>query len=104
VQVIPSTAGLIVTQSFYEWIPERAPTLAGMAVLGGGAPRAGATLSVALGAAGRAALPDAGLRTRLARLYAELRDAQRRGDWVAFGRVMDSIGRLIESPVAPPRR
>ncbi|MDQ8154337.1 MAG: UPF0182 family protein [Gemmatimonadota bacterium] len=96
VQVIPSTSGTVVTQSFYEWIPDRPPALTGVAVLAGGAPRAGPTLGVALGGAGREALPEAGLRTRLARLYAELQDARRRGDWVAFGRVIDAMGRLIE--------
>jgi hypothetical protein len=51
-------------------------------------------LASALGAPGLAATADATLRLRLARSYADLRDALRREDWIAFGRAMDTLRRL----------
>lgn len=96
VQVIPTTTGTMVLQSFYEWGPDRGPSLAGVAVLTPGASRAGVTLGVALGGPGHALRSDAGLRTRLARLYAELQAARSRGDWAAFGRAVDALGRLVD--------
>jgi uncharacterized membrane protein (UPF0182 family) len=35
------------------------------------------------------------LRARAAALYARMRDALRRGDWVAFGQAFDELGKLI---------
>ncbi len=102
VQVVPTTAGPLVVQAFYEWLPDRAPSQAGVAMIAAGARHAGATLAVVLGGIGHEARADAGLRTRLARLYAALQEARRRGDWVAFGRAMDGLGRLIEGRAPGP--
>ena len=35
------------------------------------------------------------LRTTVNALYAAMRDALRRGDWAAFGRAFDALGRAI---------
>jgi uncharacterized membrane protein (UPF0182 family) len=34
---------------------------------------------------------------RVRRLYEQMREALRRGDWEAFGRAYDALGRLITS-------
>lgn len=96
VQTIPTTQGMMFVQSFYEWAPERVPSLAGVVIAAGGGAHVGTTLSVALGGLGHSLPPDAGLRARLARVYAELQEARRRGDWSAFGRALDALGRLLE--------
>lgn len=94
VQVVPTTDGMAVLQSFYDWPPEREPMLAGVVALRAGQARSGSSLASALGAPGLAATADATLRLRLARSYADLRDALRREDWIAFGRAMDTLRRL----------
>jgi uncharacterized membrane protein (UPF0182 family) len=35
------------------------------------------------------------LRARAAALYARMRDALRRGDWVAFGQAFDELGKVL---------
>jgi uncharacterized membrane protein (UPF0182 family) len=35
------------------------------------------------------------LRARVAGLYTRMRDALRRGDWVAFGQAFDELGKII---------
>jgi len=45
---------------------------------------------------------SSGLRkTSVTALYAAMRDALRRGDWAAFGRAFDELGRLLGPPRAP---
>lgn len=94
VQVVPATDGVHVVQSFYDWAPDRAPSLAGVVALHAGQARAGNTLAVAMGEAVHSATADGSLRLRLTRLYADMRDALRREDWTAFGRAMEALRRL----------
>ncbi|MEK7239141.1 MAG: UPF0182 family protein [Gemmatimonadota bacterium] len=94
VQVIPTTNGLHVIQGFYDWPPDRAPSLAGVVALHGDRASVGHSLVVALGGPPHPRTSDQGLRPRLARLYGEMQDAMRRGDWVAFGRAMEALGRV----------
>jgi len=95
VQVVPTTDGLYVFQSFYDWPPERAPALRGVVSLHAGATRTGSSLVTALGAPSHPAGDDGAVRLRVARLYAELRDAMRRSDWSAFGRALDALGLVV---------
>jgi len=95
VQVVPTTGGLVLFQSFYDWAPERAPALRGVVSLRAGATRAGSSLVTSLGAPSHPAGDDGTVRIRVARLYAELRDAMRRSDWNAFGRALDALGLVV---------
>jgi hypothetical protein len=95
VQVIPTGTGTLLVQSFYEWVPERAPTLAGIVALQGAQSRTAMSLNAAFGAPAHVATTEERLRLHVARIYVELQDARRRGDWVAFGRALDMLGRLI---------
>ncbi|MHB1311372.1 MAG: UPF0182 family protein [Gemmatimonadaceae bacterium] len=97
VQVVPTTEGLYLFQSFYEWPPERAPGLRGVVALHAGTTQAGSSLLTALGAPSHPAGSDGAVRIRVAKLYAELRDAMRRGDWNAFGRTLDALGLVVGS-------
>ena len=40
-------------------------------------------------------------RQRVDALYTAMREALRRGDWVAFGKAYDDLGRLVRSPASP---
>jgi len=89
--------GLHLVQGFYDWPPDRAPSLAGVVTLHAGQARAGNSLVVAFGGPAHPTAADGSLRPRIARLYAEMRNALLRSDWVAFGRAMDALGRIVES-------
>jgi uncharacterized membrane protein (UPF0182 family) len=41
------------------------------------------------------------LKTSATALYAAMRDALRRGDWAAFGRAFDALGRVLGPQHAP---
>lgn len=94
VQVVPATDGVHVVQSYYDWPSDRAPTLTGVVALHAGQVRTGNTMAVAMGEPVHALTSDGSLRVRVTRLYAEMRDALRRGDWTAFGRAMEALRRL----------
>ena len=94
VQVIPATDGLHFVQSFYDWPPDRAPALAGVVALHAGRSRVGGSVAVAFGGPAHLMTSERSLRPRLARLYGDMQDALRRGDWPAFGRAMEALGRL----------
>ncbi|MDP1889904.1 MAG: UPF0182 family protein [Gemmatimonadaceae bacterium] len=102
VQVIPTTSGTLLVQSFYEWVPDRVPSLAGIVALHGGDARTAMSLAASLGAPAHTLATEERLRLHVARIYVDLQDARRRGDWVAFGRALDMLGRLISG--GPPRR
>jgi truncated hemoglobin YjbI len=94
VQAIPTSTGTLLVQSFYEWIPDRAPSLTGIVALQGGRARTAMSLSAAFGAPAHATGGDDHLRLRIARIYAALQDALRRADWTAFGRAMAELRQL----------
>ena len=95
VQVVPVRSGLLVVQSFYDWPSDREPSLAGVVALRTGEQaRVAGSLAAAFGQTTRSADADGRLRLRLARIYAQLQDALRAGDWTAFGRAMSELKRL----------
>jgi uncharacterized membrane protein (UPF0182 family) len=104
VRAVPIGNSVVLVQPAYRWKNDGAPTLARVAVARDGAATAGATLAGALGVteqepAGAAGAPAGGgdFRMRVRRLYEQMREALRRGDWEAFGRAYDALGRLITS-------
>jgi uncharacterized membrane protein (UPF0182 family) len=102
VRVIPSGRGAYFVQSTYAWRPEGAPLLTRVAVLHGDSVVAGRSLADLAGIGARARAPIAPatlpeLRERVQQLYGEMNDALRRGDWSAFGRAFDALGRLLRA-------
>jgi uncharacterized membrane protein (UPF0182 family) len=94
--------GLALVQPFYDWPRDDAPSIAAVTVLADGVTRRGATLTAALGVPARPA-PDAvvsgdDLPARAQALYARMRAALQRGDWVAFGEAMDALGAVLDRP------
>jgi uncharacterized membrane protein (UPF0182 family) len=94
VQVVPTVGGLLVLQSFYEWVPERSPRLTGIAAILGGMGQTAVTLAASFGAPTHEPVTDARLRLRIARIHAAMQEALRNGDWTAFGRAMAELRRL----------
>jgi hypothetical protein len=45
--------------------------------------------------------PSADVRKRALELYDAMRDAMRRGEWAAFGRAFDALGKLLSTSAAP---
>jgi uncharacterized membrane protein (UPF0182 family) len=43
------------------------------------------------------AADNADFRARAVRLYDDMRRAQQRGDWAAYGRAFDALGRLLRT-------
>ncbi|HEY9425718.1 MAG TPA: UPF0182 family protein [Gemmatimonadaceae bacterium] len=101
VRAIPIGGSIALVQPAYRWRNDGPPTLARVAVARDSVTVAGATLASALGVAvqepagtgvGPAGTGD--FRTRVRRLYEAMREALRRGDWEAFGRAYDALGRI----------
>jgi hypothetical protein len=110
VHVVPLRGGAAAyLQTTYAWRSDGAPTTSRVAVHGVGVSRDSAAFGASLAeAAGvpAAAQDSAGplspvdFRKRVDDLYAAMRDALRRGDWPAFGRAYEDLGRLLRVPPA----
>jgi len=110
VRAVPMRGGAAAyLQTTYAWRSDGAPTVARVAIHGTGAARDsvgfGSTLAEAVGM--RPETPDAAstvtpavFRQRVNDLYAAMRDALQRGDWAAFGKAYDDLGRLLKLPTA----
>ena len=110
VRVVPMRGGgAAYLQTTYGWRSDAAPTIARIAIHGTGAARDsvafGLTLAEAVGM--RPETPNAAstitptrFRQRVNELYAAMRDALQRGDWPAFGKAYDDLGRLLKLPTA----
>ena len=108
VRVVPMRGGAAAyVQTTYAWRSDGAPTVARVAIHGAGAARDsvafGFTLAEAIGV--RPETPDeastvtpAVFRQRVNDLYSTMRDALQRGDWPAFGKAYDDLGRLLKLP------
>jgi uncharacterized membrane protein (UPF0182 family) len=95
VRAVPVRNGIGFLQPTYRWRPQSVPTLSRVIVLDGDS-----TKSLAPGTTMVAQRPDslpghAESRTTAAALYAAMRDALRRGDWAAFGRAFEALGRTL---------
>jgi uncharacterized protein len=91
-------------QPVYEWTPGAVPRLLDVAYLTGDTALVAPTLRQASGvklpSPAEAPASPADLRRAVAQLYQSMRDALRHGDWRAFGRAFDALGRLLAS--GPP--
>jgi len=101
VRAVPIDGSIALIQPAYQWKNGAPPMLARIGVARDSSAAAGATLASALGvmlqpSTGEAAA-QGDFRTRVRRLYEEMREAMRSGDWLAFGRAYDALGKLIAS-------
>jgi uncharacterized membrane protein (UPF0182 family) len=100
VRILPLASGsLLAMQPFYGWPSDGPPFVSRVAVLFRDTVRATASAAAAVGAPvpyGPApASPDAE-RERLRSLYADMRAALMRGDWIAFGAAFEALGAMLE--------
>ena len=110
VRVVPMRGGAAAyLQTTYAWRSDGAPTVARMAIHGTGAARDsvsfGFTLAEAVGVPpettdAASTITPAAFRQRVNDLYTAMRDALQRGDWPAFGKAYDDLGRLLRLPTA----
>ncbi|MDB4874074.1 MAG: hypothetical protein JWM41_520 [Gemmatimonadetes bacterium] len=99
IRSVPVRSGIGFVQPTYRWRPPSVPTLNRVAVLVGDTTR-----SVAPGSAALVHVPagsGAAGKVSAAALYALMRDALRRGDWAAFGRAFEGLGRALGQPTVP---
>ena len=104
VRVVPTRSGIAYMQPVYRWRPQTVPTLIRVATLAGDSVR---SVAPPIGSIARAGgdsalrVPRGDLKASVAALYQAMRDALRRGDWVAFGRAFDALGHTIGQPSKP---
>ena len=102
IRAVPLQQGVGFVQPTYRWRPPSAPTLSRIGLLSGDSTR-----SVPPGAVGSTG-PDADAPPPPGRqpnesassLYAAMRSALRRGDWPAFGKAFEALGRALAHPPA----
>jgi uncharacterized membrane protein (UPF0182 family) len=106
VRILPSGSDRAYVQTAYAWRTDGAPAVRLVAVMIGDTVRTGATIAAAAGLPAPVLpvtpLSPAEFRARVEALYAEMREALKRGDWLAFGTAYESLGRVLRStPVKP---
>jgi uncharacterized membrane protein (UPF0182 family) len=96
VRGVPVRGGIAFIQPTYRWRPQTAPSLNRLATLVGDTIRAMAPTGMP---ATPVATSDSSrdFRSTINTLYAQMREALRRGDWAAFGRAFDALGRALGS-------
>ncbi len=100
-RVVAVAGRLLLIQPAYTWRPDAPPTLARVGVSQDGTITTGHTLAEALGVLGGPAFGDTAtlgprdFRTLVAQLYDAMQAALQRGDWAAFGRAYDQLGKLV---------
>ena len=88
------TTGVAFLQPRYRWRPQSIPSLNRIALLSGDTARSIAPMSAA-GHLGEPSLPAGDFRASVNAAYTAMRDAMRRGDWAAFGRAFEALGRAL---------
>jgi uncharacterized membrane protein (UPF0182 family) len=91
---------VVFVQPTYSWRAQGSPTIARVGLLMDDSVRTGASLAQLAGALPTPNIPampsaTADIRARAAALYSRMRDALRRGDWMAFGQAFDELGKLL---------
>lgn len=101
VRAIPVHSGVAFVQPSYRWRAQSAPSINRVALYSGDSTRSVAPpfgLVPPVPVLPASASPE--MKNSAAALYAAMRDALARGDWIAFGRAFDALGRLL----APEKR
>lgn len=101
VRAVPLGGGIALIQPAYLWRSDAPPSLVRVAVARDTIIATGPTLAAALGVAPAAPVDTipttpADFRARVTQLYQRMHTAMQRGDWLAFGRAYDALGRLLE--------
>jgi len=106
VRVLPDGGGRAYVQTAYAWRGDGSPAVRLVAVLADDTVRTGVTIAAAAGlpvpALPVTPLTPAEFRGRVDALYAEMREAMRRGDWMAFGSAYEALGSLLRSTTGKP--
>jgi uncharacterized membrane protein (UPF0182 family) len=97
VRSVPVRDGIAFIQPTYRRRPQTSPTLNRLATLVGDTIRAIAPTGMPSPPTAGVDLP-ADLRATVNTLYLQMRDALRRGDWAAFGRAFEALGRIVGPP------
>jgi uncharacterized membrane protein (UPF0182 family) len=98
IRVVPVRSGIAFVQPSYRWHPPNAPAVNRVALLVGDTTRSVAPGSMAQPHPSSAVAPTSALKASAAQLYAAMRDALRRGDWAAFGRAFEALGKVLGQP------
>jgi uncharacterized protein len=101
VRVVPVGDHFAYVQPAYTWRVSDAPTLAYVAYVQGDTTRRVTSLAALIAGGEAAPLSSADVLARAATLWTALQDAARRGDWVEWGRTLDSLGRVLGARIRP---
>ncbi len=101
VRAIPIRSGIGFVQPTYHLRQQNNPTLNRIAVLANDTARALTPSAAPITRGVEEPLVAGDLKTSITALYAAMRDALRRGDWAAFGRAFDALGRVLGQQRAP---
>ncbi len=101
VRVVPLRSGIAFVQPTYRWRPQSIPALNRLSVLVGDTARSIAAPGIAPPRGADVTPAARGATDSLSALYSTMRDALRRGDWAAFGKAFDALGRAIGQPPKP---
>ncbi len=106
VRVLPSGSRQAFVQTAYVWRADGTPSVRLVAVLLGDTVRTGQTIATAAGLPAPVIpyvpLSPTEFRARVDALYGEMRDAMKRGDWLAFGVAYESLGRVLRTSPSKP--
>ncbi|HEY9228064.1 MAG TPA: hypothetical protein VIP11_15515, partial [Gemmatimonadaceae bacterium] len=99
---VPVRGGIGFVQPRYRWRPPNVPSLFRVTTLAGDTAR-----SIAPNAAAPTRPPETqpapgDLKATVNALYTTMREALKRGDWAAFGRAFDALGRALGRPQGTP--
>jgi uncharacterized protein len=101
VRAIPVASGIGFLQPGYRWRAESVPSLVRVATLVGDSASALSPPASMLASGPEPHRAPTAAQKSAAALYGEMRDALRRGDWVAFGRAFDALGRALQQEKKP---
>ena len=101
VRPIPLRTGVGFVQPTYRWRPQSVPALNRLAILVGDSTRSVAPASASSPSGAPVVQPASGTTPSARSLYNAMRDALRRGDWAAFGRAFEALGRALEEKKTP---
>lgn len=103
VRVLPTSQGVSFIQTAYVGRSDGSVQALATAVLAGDSLGIGTTIAAAVGVpepqASETPLSPEEFKSRIASVYADMRDAMRRGDFRAFGAAYDALGRLLRMPL-----
>jgi uncharacterized membrane protein (UPF0182 family) len=101
VRAVPLRDGIGFVQPRYRWRKPAVPTLYRVALLDDDTAKVVAPMTNAPSREPEAPLTPRDFRTSVNSLYNAMREAMRRGDWTAFGRAFEALGRVVANPPPP---